>query len=100
MSRRGRKTLRCYGYTLLKVTQKTPKDVKTKIYKLMNGTTVTIRGKRYKNKGLINDVEGVKLANSLYAIPTDYVPRVLEKLSERKLETFVQLINLCRCTCE
>ncbi|MEM1644624.1 MAG: hypothetical protein QXL96_01930 [Ignisphaera sp.] len=92
--------MKYYGYTLLKVNQKIPKNVKTKIYKLMNGTTVTIRGKRYKTKGLINDVDGIKLANSLYMIPTEYVPIVLEKLSERKLEMFVQLINLCRCTCE
>lgn len=92
--------MKCYGYTLLKVSQEAPQYVKTKIYKVMNGTTVTVKGRRYRAKGLIDSVEGIKLTSSLYAVPTEYLDKVLEKLSEKKLETFVQLINLCRCVCE
>jgi len=92
--------MRCYGYALLKVSEDAPRSAKARIYKIMSGTTVSIRGRRYRARGLAEDVGGVRLADALYAIPYESMSKVLEKLSEKGLEGYVQTISLCTCTCE
>lgn len=92
--------MKCYGYTLLKVVEEAPREAKTRIYKIMSGTTVSMKGRRYRSRGLLDDVDGIKIANTLYAIPYEQMPKVIEKLSEKGLNSYVQTINLCTCVCE
>lgn len=87
------------GYVLVKVSETAPRDVKTRIRKLMKGTTVTIRGKGYKSRGLIEEVNGVALTGNLYIIPLTAVERVIERLSEKKLIDYVEVLNICTCPC-
>lgn len=87
------------GYILLKVVDNAPKHVKIKIYKIMNGTTVSIKNKRYRSKGLIKNVNGVVLSGSLYLIPSNNILTVLDVLSQKGLTDFTQIINLCNCMC-
>jgi hypothetical protein len=83
----------------VKVSETAPRDVKTRIRKLMKGTTVTIRGKGYKSRGLIEEVNGVALTGNLYIIPLTAVERVIERLSEKKLIDYVEVLNICTCPC-
>lgn len=92
--------MKCTGYAIIKVVDGAPKNVKTRIYKVMNGTTVTIKGRRYRSRGLVENAKGVKLANSLYAVPYEEVPKVLSVFHEKDLDEYVQVFNLCTCTCE
>lgn len=87
------------GYVLVKVSETAPRDVKTRIRKLMKGTTVTIRGKGYRSRGLIEEVNGVALTGNLYIIPLTAVERVIERLSEKKLIDYVEVLNICTCPC-
>ncbi|MCC6046245.1 MAG: hypothetical protein LM572_05640 [Ignisphaera sp.] len=87
------------GYVLVKVSETAPRDVKTRIRKLMKGTTVTIRGKGYRSRGLIEEVNGVALTGNLYIIPLTAVERVIERLSEKKLIDYVEVFNICTCPC-
>ena len=88
------------GYVLLKVAQNAPRDVKIRIYKTMNGTVVTIKGKRYRSKGLVELMDGIKISGSLYAFPLEKMSKVMGELSERGLDTFVEIINMCTCECD
>ncbi|MEM1541212.1 MAG: hypothetical protein QW101_00015 [Ignisphaera sp.] len=88
------------GYVLLKVVEDTPKNIKTRIYKVMNGTTISINNKRYRSKGLIKDIDGVALSGSLYLIPVNSIATVIDILSRKGLADFIQIINLCKCLCE
>jgi hypothetical protein len=83
----------------VKVSETAPRDVKTRIRKLMKGTTVTIRGKGYRSRGLIEEVNGVALTGNLYIIPLTAVERVIERLSEKKLIDYVEVFNICTCPC-
>jgi hypothetical protein len=83
----------------VKVSETAPRDVKTRIRKLMKGTTVTIRGKGYRSRGLIEEVNGVALTGNLYIIPLTAVERVIERLSEKKLIDYVEVLNICTCPC-
>lgn len=91
--------MKCTGYAILKVLQGTPRNTRSRIYKVMNGTTVTIRGRRYRSRGLIESVNGIKLAESLYAIPYEEIPKVLEIFREKNLDQHIQITTLCTCVC-
>lgn len=87
------------GYALLKIAEDAPKNVKTRIYKVMNGTTVSMGNRRYRSRGLIKSVNGIQLSGSLYLVPLDRVAAVLEALSRKELAGFVHVMSLCTCTC-
>jgi hypothetical protein len=88
------------GYVLIKVSEKAPKEVKTRIRKLMKGTTVTIKGKGYRSRGLVEEVKGVALAGGVYIIPLSATEKVVEKLNEKSLAEYIEIINLCTCPCK
>ncbi|MCC6017186.1 MAG: hypothetical protein LM582_09115 [Desulfurococcaceae archaeon] len=92
--------MKCSGFVLLKVLDSTPRNIKSRIYKAMNGTTVTIKGRRYRSKGLLYVAKGVKIANTLYAIPYEETSSVLDTLREKNLLNYIQILNLCTCTCD
>jgi len=85
---------------LIQVARDTPRNVKMKIYRIMNGAVVTIKGRRYRSKGMVKDMKGIKISGSLYMFPLEYIPIVLEKLSEKKLDSFIKIIETCRCSCD
>jgi hypothetical protein len=84
---------------LIKVSEKAPKEVKTRIRKIMRGTTVTIKGKGYRSRGLLEEVNGIALAGGVYMVPSSTADRVVEKLSEKSLMAYVEIISLCTCPC-
>jgi hypothetical protein len=86
-------------YVLIKVSEKAPKEVKTRIRKIMRGTTVTIKGKGYRSRGLLEEVNGIALAGGVYMVPSSTADRVVEKLSEKSLMVYVEIISLCTCPC-
>jgi hypothetical protein len=86
-------------YVLIKVSEKAPKEVKTRIRKIMRGTTVTIKGKGYRSRGLLEEVNGTALAGGVYMVPSSTADRVVEKLSEKNLMVYVEIISLCTCPC-
>jgi len=86
-------------YVLIKVSEKAPKEVKTRIRKIMRGTTVTIKGKGYRSRGLLEEVNGIALAGGVYMVPSSTADRVVEKLSEKSLMAYVEIISLCTCPC-
>ncbi|MEM0026556.1 MAG: hypothetical protein QXT53_01295 [Ignisphaera sp.] len=88
------------GYVLLKISQDAPRNVRIRIYKVMNGTVVTIKGKRYKSKGLVELMDGIKINGSLYVFPLENITKLLRELSGKGLDTFVEIINMCTCKCD
>jgi hypothetical protein len=87
------------GYAIVKVSGDAPKHVKIRIRKLMKGTTVTLKGKSYRSRGLLEQVNGIALACGLYIVPVDRLDKVLLALRERNLDRYVEVINLCTCSC-
>ncbi|MCI4435482.1 MAG: hypothetical protein JHC33_01550 [Ignisphaera sp.] len=87
------------GYAIVKISNDAPKHVKIRIRKLMKGTTVTLKGKSYRSRGLLEQVNGIALACGLYIVPVNQLDKVLSVLRERNLDRHVEIINLCTCPC-
>ena len=87
------------GYAIIRIDRNAPRNIRIRIYKLFNGTTVSVKGRRYKSKGLIETVNGAALSSDVYLVPLDKVDIVLNELRQRNLEQYTHILNLCSCPC-
>lgn len=83
----------------MRVSPCTHRSIKNRIYKVLLGTTVTIRNKRYRTAGLIKRFNGEILSRGVYIIPSERLIDLMEKLREKKLESYVEILKICLCAC-
>lgn len=87
------------NYVIMRVVRGTPRNIRNRIYKLLLGTTVTIGNKRYRTAGLIRKVNGEVISSGLYIVPSEKLIDVIEKLKEKQLDDYIEILRICLCTC-
>ncbi len=86
-------------YIVVKLSSNAPKKVKNKLSKVLHGTTVTIKGKKYRGKGLIQKYGGIVLCPGTYLIPVNMLKSFLNELDLRGLREHIVVKEACICSC-
>ncbi len=86
-------------YIIIRISRNIHKNIRNRMYKTLLGTTVTIKDKKYRVKGLIKKVNGKALSPGLYMIPSERLEDFIEKLREKGLDNYIEVLKLCLCAC-
>ncbi|ABN69854.1 hypothetical protein Smar_0753 [Staphylothermus marinus F1] len=85
-------------YVIIKISSNASKRLKNKLSKILRGTTVTIKGRRYRSRGLIQKYNGIILSPGTYLIPSNMLENLLNELEQRELREHI-IVRKCICTC-
>jgi len=72
---------------------------KNKLYKALLGTTSSTGGRRYRSRGLLHKLGGIRLSRGVYLIPVDSVELLLDELEKRGLGGCMEVLDICLCPC-
>jgi hypothetical protein len=86
-------------YAVIKISPKTPRKIRNKLSKVLLGTTVTIKGRRYRGRGLVPKYGGIVLCPGTYLIPIDTLKSFLDKLKLKGLGEYIVVKEGCICSC-
>ncbi len=86
-------------YAIIKLSAHTPHGTRNKLTKLLLGTTVTINGRRYRGRGLVEKYNGIRLCRGAYLVPLASLSEFLEELEKRGLRDHVVVKGTCLCSC-
>ncbi|MCD6195971.1 MAG: hypothetical protein J7J82_04215 [Staphylothermus sp.] len=82
-------------YVIVKISDNTPRRIKYRLLKLLQGTTVTINNRRYRSRGLVDKYNGIKLCPRTYLIPFDKVESFLKEVSLKGFDKYLETITTC-----
>lgn len=86
-------------YVVIRISRDIHKNIRNRMYKILLGTTVTIKNKRYRVEGIIKKANGKILSPGLYAIPSEKLGDFIEKLRGKGLDSYIEVLKICLCTC-
>lgn len=75
------------------------RDRKNKLYKTLLGTMSSTGGRRYRSRGLLHKLGGIRLSRGVYLVPADSVKPLLDELEKRGLGDCVEILDICLCPC-
>ncbi len=85
-------------YVVLQLRKGIDKRVRSRLVKMLMGNTVTINGRKYRVKGLIENLNGKHLCPGTYLVPLDKYDYLREHLREKGLEKYLVETGTCTCT--
>ncbi|ABL79153.1 hypothetical protein [Thermofilum pendens] len=87
------------AYAVVRLSPEAPRSIKNKVSKTLLGTTVTVKGKRYRGRGLLEKHGGLALCPGTYLVPLTELEAFLGELDSRGLRNYVVVDNLCIYAC-
>ncbi len=82
----------------MRVRRGVPRRIRGRLSKLLYGTTVTIKGKRYRARGLLDRIGAIVLCPGAYLVPVSRLDELLDELSSRGLGGYLDIDASCLCS--
>ncbi len=84
-------------YIVVRIDPRAPRYFKNRLSKVLHGTTVSIKGRRYRAKGLLHKLNALMLCPGTYLVPEDKINEFLNELGKRGLVKYVIVSGKCTC---
>ncbi len=86
-------------YAIIRLKEGMDKRSRSKVAKTLLGTTVVVKGRKYRSHGMLKHVEGIRLCPGTYLVPVSKLYDFLRLAEEKGIRDYLVLDLECTCRC-
>ena len=86
-------------YAIIRLKKGIDKRSRSKVAKTLLGTTVVVKGRKYRSHGMLKHVEGIRLCPGTYLVPVSKLYDFLKLAEEKGIRDYLVLDLGCTCSC-
>ncbi len=86
-------------YAIVRLKKGIDKRSRSKVAKTLLGTTVVVKGRKYRSHGMLKYVEGFRLCPGTYLVPVSKLYDFLRLAEEKGIRDYLVLDLACTCSC-